>query len=84
MMLILCWSNANRPNGLFLMRTQWLVQADSWTQSCDLVSVYICSSLNISPWIFCNAELSTAAGGACDVPTDAVGNSGLVIRFAHE
>lgn len=30
------------------------------------------------------AELSTAAGGACDVPTDAVGNSGLAdtIRFA--
>ena len=24
----------------------------------------------------CNAELSTAEGGACDEPTDAVGNSG--------
>ena len=30
-------------------------------------------------WPFCSrlhAELSTAEGGACDVPTDAVGNSG--------
>lgn len=31
-----------------------------------------------------DAELSTAAGGACDEPTDAVGNSGLaaIIGFA--
>lgn len=29
------------------------------------------------------AELSTAADGACDVPADAVGNSGQVLRFQH-